>query len=137
MTTSNPPRERAGQAWHDPRSSPDERVDALIEEMTLREKVAQLYGLWVGTDPDGPGVAPHQTEMDNGNSFDELIPYGLGQLTRVFGTRPVDAAEGAAALVRAQRQIIAANRFGIPALVHEECLAGFTTWGATAYPVPL
>ena len=31
----------------------------------------------------------------------------------------------------------AANRFGIPALAHEECLAGFAAWGATAYPVPL
>ncbi|MGI5133099.1 beta-glucosidase [Pseudonocardia sp. CA-107938] len=137
MTISHPPRERARRAWQDPQRTPDERVDALIEAMTLREKVAQLHGLWVGTDPDGPGVAPHQTEMDNGNSFDELIPYGLGQLTRVFGTRPVDAAEGAAALVRAQQQLVAANRFGIPALVHEECLAGFTAWGATAYPVPL
>ena len=137
MTTSNPPRERATPAWHDPRRRPDERIGALIEAMTLREKVAQLYGLWVGTDPEGPGVAPHQSEMDNGNTFEDLIPYGLGQLTRVFGTRPVDAAEGATALVRAQRQIVAANRFGIPALVHEECLAGFTTWGATAYPVPL
>ena len=130
MTTSQ-------QAWQDSKLSPDERVAALIKAMTLREKVAQLYGLWAGTDPDGPGVAPHQTELDNGHSFADLIPAGLGQLTRVFGTRPVDAAEGAAALVRAQREIVAANRFGIPALVHEECLAGFTAWGATAYPVPL
>jgi beta-xylosidase len=36
-----------------------------------------------------------------------------------------------------QRRIVGSNRFGIPALVHEECLAGFTTWQATAYPVPL
>jgi beta-xylosidase len=137
LTTSNPPRELSGPTWQDSRRDPAERVGALIDAMTLREKVAQLYGLWVGTDPDGPGVAPHQTELDNGHHYDEMIKYGLGQLTRVFGTRPVDAAEGAAALVRAQRDIVAANRFGIPALVHEECLAGFTTWGATAYPVPL
>ena len=26
---------------------------------------------------------------------------------------------------------------GIPAVAHEECLAGFAAWGATAYPVPL
>ena len=26
---------------------------------------------------------------------------------------------------------------GIPAIAHEECLAGFTAWGATIYPVPL
>ncbi|MET7483242.1 glycoside hydrolase family 3 N-terminal domain-containing protein, partial [Streptomyces sp. NPDC005538] len=35
------------------------------------------------------------------------------------------------------RRIAAAGRFGIPAVAHEECLAGFTAWGATAYPVPL
>ncbi|MEJ1229708.1 MAG: glycoside hydrolase family 3 N-terminal domain-containing protein [Galbitalea sp.] len=41
------------------------------------------------------------------------------------------------ALSKIQLQIAEANRFGIPAIVHEECLAGFTTWGATAYPIPL
>lgn len=113
------------------------RVRELIDAMTPREKVGQLHGLWVGVDPDGPGVAPHQTELDTGTDVDEVFRAGLGQLTRAFGTNPVDAAEGAAALARTQRQIMAAGRFGIPALVHEECLAGFTTWGATAYPVPL
>jgi beta-xylosidase len=113
------------------------RVEQLIASMTPREKVAQLHGIWVGVDPDGPGVAPHQTELDTGVDFDEIIGSGLGQLTRPFGTNPVDAAEGAEALARTQRQIMSAGRFGIPALVHEECLAGFTTWGATAYPVPL
>ena len=29
------------------------------------------------------------------------------------------------------------DRFGIPAIAHEECLAGFAAWGATVYPVPL
>ena len=37
----------------------------------------------------------------------------------------------------AQERIASSNRFGIPALAHEECLAGFATWGATAYPIPL
>src|SRR4051794_41804313 len=32
---------------------------------------------------------------------------------------------------------MAANRFGIPAQVHEECLTGLATWGATVYPSPL
>jgi beta-xylosidase len=105
--------------------------------MSLREKLGQLHGLWVGADPGGPGVAPHQSELNNGHDFADLIKHGIGQLTRAFGTNPVDAAEGAAALARAQRDIVAASRLHIPALVHEECLAGFTTWGATAYPVPL
>ena len=40
-------------------------------------------------------------------------------------------------LARKQKRIGAAARHGVPALAHEECLAGFTAWGATAYPVPL
>ena len=32
---------------------------------------------------------------------------------------------------------MAANRFGIPAVAHEECLTGFTTWQATVYPTSL
>ena len=30
-----------------------------------------------------------------------------------------------------------ASRFGIPALVHEECLTGFTAYGATVYPAAI
>jgi beta-xylosidase len=75
--------------------------------------------------------------MTSDYDWDELITHGLGQLTRPFGTAPVDPALGAQALARAQRRIVEAGRFGIPALAHEECLAGFTAWQATAYPVPL
>lgn len=105
--------------------------------MTLQEKTAQLYGVWVGAATDGDGVAPLQSEMTADHDWDELITHGLGQLTRSYGTAPVDPALGAQALARAQRRIVAAGRFGIPAVAHEECLAGFTAWGATAYPVPL
>ncbi|MER7893018.1 glycoside hydrolase family 3 N-terminal domain-containing protein [Micromonospora sp. NPDC094482] len=123
--------------WNDPSLDPTTRVDALIAEMTLAEKVAQLYGVWVGASADGGEVAPHQHEMEEPVDLDELLATGLGQLTRPFGTAPVDPALGALSLVRTQQRIAAANRFGIPALAHEECLAGFATWGATAYPVPL
>ncbi|WHM40746.1 glycoside hydrolase family 3 N-terminal domain-containing protein [Streptomyces sp. BPTC-684] len=124
--------------WNDVSLSAEQRVAALLERMTLPEKAAQLYGVWVGADPEGGGVAPHMhdnlpAEVD----WEALIPLGLGQLTRPFGTAPVDPALGAQALARAQRQITAANRFAIPATAHEECLAGFAAWGATCYPVPL
>ncbi|MFB9371511.1 beta-glucosidase [Kitasatospora albolonga] len=105
--------------------------------MTLREKTAQLVGVWVGASDEGGEVAPHQHEMEAPPDLDELLPHGLGQLTRPFGTAPVDPALGALSLLRSQQLITAANRFGIPALAHEECLAGFAAWGATAYPVPL
>ena len=115
------------------------RVDELVDAMTLEEKIAQLYGVWVGGSDTGGDVAPHQHDFGGEIAIDleALLPAGLGQLTRPFGTRPIDAAMGAISLARSQERIRAASRHGIPALAHEECLAGFAAWGATAYPVPL
>ena len=123
--------------WRDSSAPVEARVDALVEAMTLNEKLAQLIGVWVGASADGGEVAPHQNEMYDDVDLDTLLPNGLGQLTRPFGTAPVDAALGAVSLARAQERVAASNRFGIPALAHEECLAGFASWGATAYPIPL
>ncbi|MEU0912502.1 glycoside hydrolase family 3 N-terminal domain-containing protein [Streptomyces althioticus] len=123
--------------WNDPSHPVSARVDALIGAMTLQEKIAQLYGVWVGASADGGEVAPHQHDMEEAVELDDLLPSGLGQLTRPFGTAPVDPALGALSLLRTQTSITSANRFGIPAVAHEECLAGFAAWGATAYPVPL
>lgn len=130
---------RGGEAarWRDTRLSPAERAEALIPLMTLEEKAAQLVGVWVGADASGQGVAPHQDQMRNGTPWPELIRHGLGQLTRPFGSAPVDPALGARSLAASQAQIAAASRFGIPAQVHEECLTGFATWAATVYPAPL
>ncbi|MFI6660921.1 glycoside hydrolase family 3 N-terminal domain-containing protein [Streptomyces sp. NPDC050523] len=125
------------EPWRDPALPAASRVDDLLSRMTLEEKTAQLYGVWVGAATDGDGVAPLQSEMTSDYDWDELITHGLGQLTRSYGTAPVEPVLGAQALARAQRRIVAAGRFGIPAVAHEECLAGFTAWGATAYPVPL
>ncbi|CAL9374345.1 beta-glucosidase family protein [Streptomyces pilosus] len=123
--------------WNDPDRPVAARVDALIGAMTLDEKIAQLYGVWVGASANGGEVAPHQHDMEEAVDLDALLPHGLGQLTRPFGTAPVDPALGALSLLRTQNRITAANRFGIPAVAHEECLAGFAAWRATAYPVPL
>ncbi|MGW3614190.1 beta-xylosidase/alpha-l-arabinosidase [Micromonospora sp. NPDC005163] len=129
--------EQSTATWNDPTQALTTRVDALVAAMTLAEKISQLYGVWVGASADGGEVAPYQHEMEEAVDLDALLETGLGQLTRPFGTAPVDPALGALSLLRSQQRITAANRFGIPALAHEECLAGFATWGATAYPVPL
>ncbi|GIJ79790.1 beta-glucosidase [Micromonospora phaseoli] len=106
--------------------------------MSLEEKLAQLVGLWVGADASGEGVAPHQTDMvEHIPPWSDAIRHGLGQLTRPFGTAPVDPVLGARSLAASQAQIVAASRFGIPAQVHEECLTGFAAWRATVYPAPL
>jgi len=129
----------AGQAWRDPARPAADRVADLLARMTLDEKAAQLIGIWVrpAADGGGDGVAPMQGVLDGGPPVAELIRDGLGQLTRVFGTVPVPSADGVAAMARLQAQVVAASRFGIPAMTHEECLTGFTAWTATVFPTPL
>jgi beta-xylosidase len=131
------PRDAVERPWQDPSLSPASRAAALLPLMTLEEKVGQLAGIWVGAAEDGAGVAPRMNEMVDGQPFDEVIKNGLGQLTRPYGTKPVPPIIGARSLAAAQAQIVASNRFGIPALVHEECLTGFSAWQATVYPSPL
>jgi beta-xylosidase len=124
--------------WRDSSLPVAERVSDLLARMTLSEKLAQLYSAWLSGPADGNGVAPMQGEFTEGMpSFSDLIRDGLGQLTRVFGTRPLSPADGAAELDRLQAQITAASRFGIPAIAHEECLTGLAAWCATAFPTPL
>lgn len=122
--------------WNDPALPPDVRARSLLEAMTDSEKARQLGSTWPGHDAGGD-VAPMQQTFRGAESFDEAIVDGLGHLTRVFGTAPVTPEEGRDRLVALQRQVVAANRFGIPAIAHEECLTGFFTWQATVYPTPL
>ena len=109
-----------------------------MASMSLREKVAQLSGVWVGVAATGADVAPQQHELAALPApWEDLVAAGIGQLTRPFGSAPVDPVAGAQALAETQRTIMAANRWAIPALVHEECLTGLAAWRASVYPSPL
>src|ERR1035438_6533732 len=124
--------------WRDPSRPAADRVSDLLGRMTREEKVAQLTSVWLGNEPRDSNVAPMQGEFSATTPpLAEVIADGLGQLTRVFGTRPVRPADAARTLRELQAQIVAASRFGIPAVAHEECLTGFAAWTATIFPTPL
>ncbi len=61
----------------------DERVEALLEQMTLEEKLAQISSIWI-------------TELVDGDRFDpdaaaETLRHGIGHVTRIgasTGLRP-------------------------------------------------
>jgi beta-xylosidase len=158
MTKPDPEKTRAPAArpWQDVTLSVPERVSSLLTEMTLEEKVAQLGSRWVlgglsrsETHPDGAAepesepaplnVAPMQDAFTAGDTLTlkDASEHGLGHLTRVYGSMPLSVAEGAAELVRQQRVVLECDRLDVPALVHEECLTGLTSFGATVYPAPL
>jgi beta-glucosidase-like glycosyl hydrolase len=146
--------ETTPRRWQDPAVSVAERVDALLSEMTLEEKVAQLGSRWVGNDMHVSEETSAQPAADEGDvlnvaplqdvftasgtvPFEESSKYGLGHLTRVYGSVPLTVEEGAAEVVRLQRSILERTRLPVPALVHEECLTGFTAYGATVYPAAI
>ncbi len=114
-----------------------ERARSLVARMTLTEKVAQLCSLWVNIAEDG-GLSFRQA----GDGFIKdaegdpllLLKDGIGHLTRPLGTRPVEAARGLRGLNRVQKYLVEQTRLGIPALAHEECLAGLLAKGATLFP---
>ncbi|WP_372595040.1 beta-glucosidase [Actinotalea sp.] len=124
------PAEHLGSPEH------EQRAAALLARMTLREKVAQLVGFWV--DEGGEVVAPMQDAMAGEEpTVEAFAAEGLGHLTRVYGTRPVDPVERVTWLRDLQHWFRTETRLGIPALVHEECLTGLAAWKAASFPTPL
>ena len=123
--------------WQNADLTVGERAASLLAEMTLNEKLQQLGSSWPGAEDLEEAVAPLQESHQLAAPFEEAIVDGLGHITRPFGTAPIEPMAGMQRLADLQRQVVAANRFGIPAIAHEECLTGFTAWQATVYPTSL
>jgi beta-xylosidase len=123
--------------WTDTTRPLPERVEALLAEMTLDEKLAQLGSVWVGAELGSGNVAPMQEAFAEPASFEVTSEHGMGHITRPLGTSPVDPVAGAKRLAGLQNDLIARTRLKLPAIAHEECLTGFTTFGATVFPTPL
>lgn len=126
------------QVWTDGSLSPHKRVAALMNAMTIDEKINQLVGYWF--DKRGPGeiVAPMQDSLGAKRlPFEEVAPKGLGHFTRVLGTEPGTTSEIMDRLRENQQLLLSTARIPIPAIAHEECLTGVNAVGATVYPAPL
>jgi beta-glucosidase len=118
----------------DPSLAVEDRVDALIEQMTMAEKLAQLGGVW--------GTSLLISTADGAAAFSpsaaaELIPVGIGHVSRVAGSTGLRPAGVASVLNEIQQWLRERTRLGIPAIVHEEALAGLCARDATQFPQPL
>lgn len=117
------------ELYRDPDAPPEVRAKDLLSRMTLEEKLAQLGSVW-------------SSELLEGGRFSErkareLLEHGIGQLTRPAGATGL-LPEQTAELVNAiQKFLREETRLGIPALVHEECLAGVLSRNATLFPQPI
>lgn len=100
---------------------------ALIAEMTLEEKIAQL-GSVMFTDLLTDGQLD-ETKMR------EVLAHGVGQVARpaaLSGRGPRETAE-----LTNEIQCVVLGHSSVPVLFHDECLAGLMTQKATTFPQPI
>jgi len=113
-------------AYQDPERDLDARLKDLLGRMTLEEKLAQLGCVWssdlVGKQGFDPGLAA------------DRLADGIGQVTRIGAGTGLEPAASAAFANAIQRVLVEQTRLGIPAIIHEEALAGYCARGATQFP---
>lgn len=107
-------------------SSIEQRLNSLLSQMTLDEKLAQLGSYWIYE-------LQTKGELDQRKVATKLRD-GTGQITRVAGASTLDPVSAAKTANRLQRFLIEQTRLGIPAIFHEECCAGAMVLGSTMYP---
>jgi beta-glucosidase len=104
----------------------EQRVQALLSQMTLEEKLAQIGSLWMfDLQTDGA--------LDWDKTADKLV-HGIGQITRVAGASTLDPLNVAKTANALQKFLVEKTRLGIPAIIHEECCSGALMLGGTVYP---
>ncbi len=112
--------------YKDPAQPIDDRVEDLLSQMTLDEKIAQLGCLW-------------STALVRNDTFDadftaEKMPHGMGQITRIGASTGLHPRESAELMNAIQRVAVERTRLGIPIFVHEESVGGFCHRDATVFP---
>jgi len=103
--------------------------------MTLEEKVAQLVSVWFEIHPDQSITVREAVPTYNHlpNPMEAALEFGVGQLTRPYGTIANDPRKQVRVINKIQHHLVNNTRLGIPAMIHEECLSGVMSVGATAF----
>ncbi len=113
-------------SYKDPSLPVEQRLNDLLERMTLEEKVAQL-GSVHATDIVSKGRLSI-------NRASRLLGSGIGQISRVAGRAGANLRQASQIIRDLQDFLLHRTRLGIPAIVHEECLSGLMARGATTFP---
>lgn len=113
--------------WLDSSLPTEKRVELLLAEMTLEEKLQQLGGVWVYE------ILDAKQDL-SATKAKKVVGKGIGQITRPAGAVTLPPVEMATLGNRIQKYLIEETRLGIPAMYHDECCAGVLAQGATIFP---
>ncbi|MEE3459079.1 MAG: glycoside hydrolase family 3 N-terminal domain-containing protein, partial [Candidatus Faecousia sp.] len=100
------------------------RVEELLSQMTLEEKIAQLCCC---TLPD---------TLDD-ETMERLFSHGMGTVNYLNSALTGDSQKDVDTLQRIQEYLHRHTRLGIPVLAHSEAIAGAQIPGATTFPQSL
>uniref|UniRef100_A0A7C4BCR0 Beta-glucosidase n=1 Tax=Ignisphaera aggregans TaxID=334771 RepID=A0A7C4BCR0_9CREN len=105
----------------------DNKVKYLLSKMSIEEKVAQLQSVPLDMLLDGRGLSEEKVE--------KFLRHGIGEIMRIGGCGVgLSPREAARIANEVQRFLVEKTRLGIPAIIHEECLAGLLASTATVFP---
>lgn len=108
----------------------NQKIKDIIRQMSIEEKIAQLSSVFVD-------------DLIENNDFSEskaekILKFGIGQITRVTGSGLGLSPRQAAKIInKIQKFLVEKTRLGVPAIVHEECLAGVMGSSIVMFPMPL
>lgn len=108
----------------------DKRVESLMSQMTIEEKIAQVnaVSLRISTQLEEGYSAGNKT-------IDERLKHGIGMVENTFdGNMPNKSAHSVNLI---QKYLKENTRLGIPALVGSEALHGHAGRNSTVFPTPL
>jgi beta-glucosidase len=119
----------ASPLYRDSSQPINDRVEDLLAQMTIDEKIAQLGCLW-------------STNLVKDGTLDPDVvaarmPHGIGQITRIGASTGLRPRESAQLMNTLQRVAVERTRLGIPVVVHEESTGGFCHRDATVFPQAL
>ncbi|MGI9324374.1 MAG: glycoside hydrolase family 3 N-terminal domain-containing protein [Pseudomonadales bacterium] len=112
--------------YKDPQEDTDARVADLLPRLSLAQKLRQLSGCW-------------SSKLHTQGAFDEAqakrqLADGIGHVTRIGASSGLLPESSAAFANAIQRVLVEHSEHGIPAIVHEEAIAGYCARGATQFP---
>lgn len=99
-----------------------ERVEDLLQRMTLKEKIAQLYCM------------VNLGETDPVKNANDNFKEGVGTLSFLNSSLTGNSNKDMETLNRIQKYFVEETRLGIPVLIHNEGIAGAQIPGATTFP---